>query len=80
MLKQTALLFLLLGMAFSQTPSVEVQLDDIRAREVKCTTEVPKDFACAIFFYVDPPIHDGIDIASVVGGEGAMSLILLLRQ
>ena len=70
MLKQTALLFLLLGMAFSQTPSVEVHLDDIRGREVKCTTEVPKDFACAIFFDVDPPIHDGIDIASVVGGEG----------
>jgi len=70
MLKQTALLFLLLGMAFSQTPGVEVHLDDIRGREVKCTTEVPKDFARAIFFDVDPPIHDGIDIASVVGGEG----------
>jgi hypothetical protein len=70
MLKQTALLFLLLGMAFSQIPNVEVHLDDIRGREVKCTTEVPKDFACAIFFDVDPPIHDGIDIASVVGGEG----------
>src|SRR5207244_10798480 len=70
MLKQTALLFLLLGMAFSQTYPVEVHLDDIRGREVKCTTEVPKDFACAIFFDVDPPIHDGIDIASVVGGEG----------
>jgi len=69
MLKQTALLFLLLGMAFSQTPSVEVHLDDIRGREVKCTAEVPRDFACAIFFDVDPPIHDGIDIASVVGGE-----------
>jgi hypothetical protein len=70
MLKQTALLFLLLGMAFSQTSSVEVHLDDIRGREVKCATEVPKDFSCAIFFGVDPPIHDGIDIASVVGGEG----------
>ena len=77
MLKQTALLFLLLGMAFSQTPSVEVHLDDIRGREVKCTTEVPKDFACAIFFDVDPPIHDGIDIASVVGGEGNFPQILL---
>jgi len=64
MLKQTALLFLLLGMV-SQTYSVEVH-----CREVKCTTEVPKDFACAIFFDVDPPIPDGIDIASVVGGEG----------
>jgi hypothetical protein len=67
MLKQTALLFLLLGMAFSQAPPAEVHLDDIRGREVKCTTEVPKDFACAIFFDVDPPMHDGIDIASVVG-------------
>lgn len=70
MLKQTALLFLLLGMAFSQTYSVEVHLDDIRGREVKCTTEVPQDFTCAIFFDVDPPIYNGIDIASVVGGEG----------
>ena len=70
MLKQTALLFLLLGRAFSQTYSVEVHLDDIRGTEVKCTTEVPKNFACAIFFDVDPPIYDGIDIASVVGGEG----------
>jgi hypothetical protein len=50
MLKETALLFLLLGTAFSQTQSVEVHLDDIRGREVKCTTEVPKDFSCAIFF------------------------------
>ena len=70
MLKQTALLFLLLGMAFSQTPGVEVHLDDIRGREVKCTTEVPTNFSCAIFFGVDPPIHDGIDIASIVGGQG----------
>ena len=70
MLKQTALLFLLLGRVFSQTYAVEVHLDDIRGREVKCTTEVSKDFACAIFFDVDPPIRDGIDIASVVGGEG----------
>jgi hypothetical protein len=70
MLKQTALLFLLLGRVFSQTYAVEVHLDDIGGTEVKCTTEVPKDFACAIFFDVDPPIRDGIDIASIVGGEG----------
>ena len=70
MLKPTALLFILLGVAFSQTYSVEVHLDDIRGGEVKCTTEVPKDFTCAILFDVDPPVHDGIDIASVVGGEG----------
>ena len=68
MLKQTVPFFLLLGMAFSQTYSFEVHLDDLRGREVKCTTEVPKDFACATFFGVNPPIHDGIDIASVVGG------------
>jgi hypothetical protein len=66
----TALLLLLLGSAFSQTYPVEVHVDDIKGPGVKCTTEVPKDFACAIFFDVDPPIHDGIDIASVVGGEG----------
>jgi hypothetical protein len=36
----------------------------------KCATSVLKDFSWAIFFDVDPPIHDGIDIASVVGGEG----------
>jgi hypothetical protein len=70
MLEQTALLFFLLGMAFSQTYSVEVHLDDIRGGEVKCTAQVPTDFACAMFFDIDPPIHDGIDIASVVGGEG----------
>ena len=70
MLKQTALLFLLLGRVFSQTYTVEVHLDDIRDREVKCTSEVPKDFGCAIFFDVDPPIRDAIDIASVVGGKG----------
>ena len=69
MLKQMALLLSLLGSAFSQTHSVEVHLDDIKGPEVKCTTEVAKDFACAIFFAVDPPIHDGIDIASVVGGK-----------
>ena len=69
MLKQTPLLLLLLGSAFCQTNSVEVHLDDIKGPGVKCTTEVPEDFACAILVYVDPPI-DGIDIASVVGGEG----------
>ena len=69
MLKQTALLLFLIGSAFSQTSPVKVQLDDIKGPGVKCTTAVPRDFACAIFFGVDPPIQDGIDIASVVGGE-----------
>jgi hypothetical protein len=70
MLKQAPLLLLLLGSAFSQTYSVEVHSDDIQGPGVKCTTDVPEGFECAIFFGVDPPIHDGIDIASVVGGEG----------
>ena len=70
MLKQTPLLLLLLGSAFSQTCSVELHSDDIQGPGVKCTTDVPEGFECAIFFGVDPPIHDGIDIASVVGGEG----------
>jgi hypothetical protein len=68
MLKQTSLVLLLVGSAFSQTYSVEVQLDDIRRPAVKCTTKVPEGFSCAMLVYVDPPI--GIDIASVVGGEG----------
>jgi len=68
MLKQTPLLLFLLGAAFSETYAVEVHLDDIKGPAVKCATEVPEDFVCAILVYVDPPI-DGIDIASVVGGE-----------
>jgi hypothetical protein len=70
MLKQIALLLLVVGSAFSQNHPVEVHLDDIKGPGVKCTTEVPTNFSCAIFFGVDPPIHDVIDIASVVGGEG----------
>jgi len=68
MLKQAPLLLLLLGSAFPQA-AVEVHLDDIKGPAVKCTTDVPQGFACAIFFAADPPIHDGIDIASVVGGN-----------
>ena len=67
MLKQTAPLLLLLGTAFSQTHLA--QLDDMKGPEVKCATEVPENFSCAIFYSVDAPIHDGIDIASVVGGK-----------
>jgi hypothetical protein len=70
MLKHAPLFLLLLGSAFSQT-AVEVHLDDIKGPGVKCTTDVPEGFACAIFFAVDPPIHDGIDIANVVGGNSA---------
>jgi hypothetical protein len=32
--------------------------------------EVPQDFACAILFNADPPLHAPIHITSVVGGEG----------
>jgi hypothetical protein len=49
----------------------------LRVKRVKCTTQVPKDFARAIFFDLDPPIHDGIDIASVVGGESNFLRLLL---
>ncbi len=73
MLKQTALTFFLLGLAFAQREyPVEVQLDDaglLHGSKVKCIGGVPKDFACAILFDVEPPLPNGIDIASVVGGE-----------
>jgi len=36
---------------------------------MKCIGEVPKDFVCAIFWDVDPPLYNGIDIVSVIGGE-----------
>ena len=66
MLKHTALALVLLGPAFSQTFTIERHLDDA-VRRVKCVAEISKDFACAIFFDVDPPFpEEGIDIASVV--------------
>ena len=63
MLKHTALVFLLFGLALSQTYPVEVHLDEIRG--VKCK-DAPKDFACAVFFHLDPPLYEGIGIANVV--------------
>ncbi len=73
MLKHTALAFLLLDLALAQRKyPIEVHLDDdglLPESTVKCIGEVPKDFACAIFFDVDPPLHNGIDIVSVIGGE-----------
>jgi len=73
MLKHTSLAILLLGLAFSQTYTIERHLDDtgfLPGSKVKCIREVPKDFACAIFFDVDPPLpEEGIDIASVVTGK-----------
>jgi hypothetical protein len=38
----------------------------------QCEGEIPKGFACAILFDVDPPIPDGIDIASVVGDSDSV--------
>jgi len=67
MLKHFAVGLLLAGLAFAQNYTVEEHLDEVR--KVSCMGEVPKDFACAILFDVAPPFLDGIDIASVVGGE-----------
>jgi hypothetical protein len=67
MLKHIALVLLLAGLTFAQSYPVAEHLDEVR--RVKCMGEVPKDFACAILFDVDPPFLDAIDIASVVGGE-----------
>src|SRR5215472_6286716 len=73
MLKHTVLAFLLLGLAFAQREyPIEVHLDDdglLPGSKVKCMSEVPESFVCAIFLDVDPPLHDGIDIVSVIGGE-----------
>jgi len=73
MLKHTALAFLVIGLAFAQREySIEVHLDDdglIPGSKVKCVGEVPEAFSCAILFNVDPPVHDGIDIVSVIGGD-----------
>lgn len=73
MLKHTALALFLLGLAFAQQEySVEDHLDDAglpHRSKVKCMGEVPKDFACAILFNVDPPLPKPMHISSVVGGE-----------
>ena len=74
MLKQTAFALFLLGLAFAQQEyQIEVHLDDdglLPGPKVKCMGEVPQDFACAILFHVDPPLHTPIHITSVVGREG----------
>src|SRR5579864_5034068 len=67
MLKPTILMLLLVGLSFGQVHIVEQQLDDLGKAD--CGGKVPKGFACAVFFSVDPPVSNGIDIASVVGGE-----------
>src|SRR5262249_54010768 len=65
MLKQIAFALLLGGFAFAQTYPVEEHLDDVT--KVTCKSELPKGFACAILFNLDPPFVDGIGIASVAG-------------
>ena len=72
MLIRNALALLLAGMALGQVHPVEQyvveqHLDDFS--RVKCGPQLPKDFSCAVFFDVDPPFRDGIDIASVIGGQ-----------
>jgi hypothetical protein len=67
MLKHTAFALIMFGLAFAEEYPVEVHLDEVS--KVKCMSEVPKDFACAILFNVDPPLFpQPIDIASVAGG------------
>jgi hypothetical protein len=65
MLKQIAFALLLGGFAFAETYPVEKHLDDVT--KVTCKSELPKGFACAILFNLDPPFVDGIGIASVAG-------------
>ena len=72
MLIRNVLVLLLAGVAFGQVHPVEQyvveqHLDDFS--RVTCGSQLPKDFSCAVFFAVDPPLHDGIDIAGVVGGQ-----------
>ena len=76
MLKHTAFAFLFLGLAVAQRKYPEY-LDDAGRlpSKVKCVSEVPKDFACAIFFNIDPPFG----IVSVVGGENNF-LLTMVRQ
>ncbi|MGE5726794.1 MAG: hypothetical protein ACM34G_16545 [Acidobacteriota bacterium] len=69
---RNVLVLLLAGVAFGQVHPVEryiveQHLDDLS--RVKCGPRLPEDFSCAVFFAVDPPLHYGIDIASVVGGQ-----------
>lgn len=69
MLTRTALALLLAGVALGQVhPPVEYQTLDSFSK-VHCGPGLPKGFSCAVIFDVDPRLHDGIDIASVVGGE-----------
>lgn len=84
MLIRNVLALLLAGVALGQAHPVEQyvveeHLDDFS--RVKCGPRVPKDFSCAVFFEVDPPLHEGIDIASVVGpGQLALQPYAVIRS
>ena len=72
MLIRNVIVLLLAGVALGQGHHVkqyviEQHLDDFS--RVKCGANLPKDFSCAVFFDVDPPLREGIDIASVVGAQ-----------
>lgn len=68
MLKRIAVALVFTAVAFGQVQyPVEKHLGELTS--VKCEGGIPKGFACAILFDVDPPLPSGIDIASVVGGE-----------
>ena len=67
MFKQLALAIFCIGLVIGQVHDVQERLDDVN--KVKCFVEVPKGFACAIFFSVDPPLPNGIEIGSVVPSD-----------
>jgi hypothetical protein len=72
MLKHTAFV-LFVAWAGICRYTVEEHLDQVS--KVKCTTQVPKNFVCAILFYVDPAIREGIDVAGVIGAEGKSNFV-----
>lgn len=67
MRKYGALALLSTGLAFGQAYQVQEHLDEVHT--VRCRVQVPKGFLCAILFTVDPPLPNGIDVASVVPGD-----------
>jgi hypothetical protein len=78
MLIRKALVLLLAGVALGQVQPVEQHLDDFS--RVRCEPGLPKDFSCAVFFDVDPPLHKGIDIASVVADQNVLQAYAMIRS
>ncbi len=84
MLMRNFIALFLAGVALGQVQPVEhyvveQHLDDFS--KVKCGARLPKDFSCAVFFDVDPPVREGIDIASVVGaGQTALQPYAVIRS